>query len=262
MKSILFITFCFFSLAIQSQELITKLHTKKALEADSFIGVDEFQSMYFIKDNILYKKTSKQLFSYSNVGLGRLSSVNIQNPFKVILFYADFNAAIILDNNLNELTQKIDFTKETLFNNVAFVTGASQNNMWLYADDNKLHLYDYQNLAEVLQTQPTTFYDPDFLVKNIVSTYKNIWILSVNTVLEFNEYGIYTKSFDLKEVEQVFSFQKGFIFFKKRKFFYQELSSIIPIRLDYEDHIESIYINSSYIFIFDGKTIYQYQIIR
>lgn len=262
MKSILFITFCFFSLALQSQELTTELHSKKALEADSFIGVDEFQSMYFIKENILYKKTSKQLFSYSNVGLGKLSSVNIQNPFKVILFYAEFNAAIIIDNNLNELTQKIDFTKETLFNNVAFVTGASQNNIWLYADDNKLHLYDYRNYTEVLQTQPTTFYDPDFLPKNITSTYKKIWILSVNSVLEFNEYGIYTKSFDLKEVEQIFSFQKGFVFFKKRKFFYQESSRIVPIRLDYEDTIESIYINSAYIFIFDGKTIYQYQIIR
>jgi len=262
MKSILFITFCFFSLALQSQELTTELHTNKALEADSFIGVDEFESMYYIKENILYKKTSKQLFSYSNVGLGKLNSVNIQNPFKVILFYADFNAAIILDNNLNELTQKIDFTKETLFNNVAFVTGASQNNLWLYADDNKLHLYDYRNYAEVLQTQPTTFYDPNFLPKNITSTYKKIWILSVNSVLEFNEYGIYTKSFDLKEVEQIFSFQKGFIFFKKRKFFYQESSRIVPIRLDFEGRIESIYINSAYIFIFDGKTVYQYQIIR
>lgn len=262
MKSILFITFCFFCLTIQSQEITTKLHSEKALEADSFIGVDEFQNTYYIKENILYKKTSKQLFSYSNVGLGKLSNVNIQNPFKIILFYAEFNAAIILDNNLNELTQKIDFTKETQFNNVVFVTGASQNNLWLYADDNKLHLYDYQNYAELLQTQPTTFYDPDFIPKNIVSTFKKIWVLSVNTVLEFNEYGIYTKSFDLKEVEQIFSFQKGFIFFKQRKFFYQEPASIIPIRLDYEDHIESIYINSAYIFIFDGKSVYQYQIMR
>ena len=150
MKSILFITFCFFCLVIQSQEITTKLHSEKALEADSFIGVDEFENIYYVKENILYKKTSKKLFSYSNVGLGKLSSVNIQNPFKVILFYAEFNAAIILDNNLNELTQKIDFTKETQFNNVVFVSGASQNNIWLYADDNKLHLYDYQNYAGIL----------------------------------------------------------------------------------------------------------------
>ena len=129
MKRILLITFCFFCLAVRSQELTTEFQMKKPLEADTFIGVDEFQNMYYIQENILYKKTSKQLFSYSNVGLGRISSVNIQNPFKVILSYTDFNAAIILDNNLNELTQKIDFTKKTLFNNVTFVTGASLNNI-------------------------------------------------------------------------------------------------------------------------------------
>ena len=226
------------------------------------MGIDEFQSMYYIQDNILFKKTSKQIYSYSNLDSGKLHSVNIQNPFKIILFYADFNAAIILDNNLNELTQKIDFTKETLFNNVAFVTGASQNNLWLYADDNKLHLYDYQGKTELLQTQPTTFYDSEFLPKKIVSNYKNVWVLSINNVLEFNEYGIYTKAYQLKKIEDIFPFQKGFIYFEQNKLFYQDASGSIPVCLDYEQDIESIYINSSNIFIFDRKTVYQYQIIR
>lgn len=261
MKRILIVTLCFFYLSLSSQELKTQFLSKTPLETDVFVGIDEFQSMYYIQDNILFKKTSKQIFSYSNVDSGKLSGVNIQNPFKLILFYADFNAAIILDNNLNELTQKIDFTKETLFNNVAFVTGASQNNLWLYADDNKLHLYDYQGKTELLQTQPTTFYDSDFLPKTIVSNYKNVWILSKDTVLEFNEYGVYTKVYNLEGVENIFPFQKSFIYYEKGNFFYQEASEIIPIALDHAHSIESIYINSSYIFIFDGKTVYQYQIM-
>lgn len=262
MKRILIVTFCFFYLSLSSQELKTQFLSKKPLETDVFVGIDEFESMYYIQDNILFKKTSKQIFSYSNVDSGKLSGVNIQNPFKLILFYADFNAAIILDNNLNELTQKIDFTKETLFNNVAFVTGASQNNLWLYADDNKLHLYDYQGRKELLQTQPTTFYDSDFLPETVVSNYKNVWILSEDTVLEFNEYGVYTKAYNLKGVEKIFPFQKSFIYFEKGNFFYQEASGIIPIAMDHAHNIESIYINSSYIFIFDGKTVYQYQIMK
>ena len=262
MKRILFITFCLFYLSLSSQELRTQFISKEPLEADTFVGIDEFQSMYYIQDNILFKKTSKQIFSYSNVDSGKLSSVNIQNPFKLILFYADFNAAIILDNNLNELTEKIDFTKETLFNNVAFVTGASQNNLWLYADDNKLHLYDYQGNKELLQTQPTTFYDSDFLPKKVVGNYKTVWVLSKNNVLEFNEYGIYTKAYELQEIRDIFPFQKGFIYFKQDKLAYQDTSVIIPVEVDHEHGIESIYINSSNIFIFDGKSVYQYQIMR
>ncbi len=262
MNRIFFIVFCFFCLPIQSQELTAEFYRKTALATDTFVGVDEFESMYYIQDNILYKKTSKQIFSFSNIDSGKLTSVNIQNPFKVILFYADFNAAIILDNNLNELTQKIDFTKETLFNNVSFVTGASQNNLWLYANDNKLHLYDYQGKTELLQTQAITFYDPNFLPISIISTYKNVWILSKTEILEFNEYGIYTKSYNHEEADQIFPFQKGFVYIKNGSLFYQNVSSIIPIKLDLDDNIESIYINSSYIFTFDGKSVYQYQIKR
>jgi len=149
--------------------------------------------------------------------------VNVQNPFKVILFYVDFNAAIILDNNLNELTQTMDFTKETKVDNVSFVTSASQNNLWLFAGDNKLHLYDYQMLKEIFQTQAITFYNRSFIPKNIVSTYKNIWILSENGVLEFNEYGIFIKGHNIKGADQIFPFQKGFIYSINGSYFYNDL---------------------------------------
>lgn len=262
MKELFFILLSFCFLSVQSQSISTEFITKSELIADTFIGVDEFNNVYYITDNILYKQTDKKLFSYSAINSGKLTGVNILNPFKVILFYADFNAAIILDNNLNELTQQIDFTKETLFNNVSFVSAASQNNLWLYADDNKLHLYDYQGLNELLQTQATTFYIPDFTAKNIVSTYKTVWVLSKNTVLEFNEYGIYTKSYAYESIEQIFPFQKGFMYYDKNQFEYQEANQKIPVSLEYEGSIESVYVNSAFVFIFDGESVYQFQIKR
>lgn len=245
-----------------AQGITAELKAKHLLEAEIFVGVDEFENLYYINDNILYKKTAKELLSYSNIESGKLSMVNIQNPFKIILFYADFNAVIILDNKLNELTQKIDFTKETLVNNVMYVTAASQNNLWLYADDNKLHLYDYQLKKELLQTQPITFYKANFLPINIVSTYKNIWILAKNGTLEFNEYGIYTKAYNIEDVDQIFPFQKGFIYSINDSFFYNNLSEVIPIQLDHNTETTSSYINNSNIFIYDGNQVYEYQIKR
>lgn len=246
--------------SICSQELNTSLHSEIPLDAETFVGVDDFKSIYYINNNILYKRTSKKEFSYSNIELGRLSSVNIHNPFKIILFYANFNAAISLDNNLNELTQRIDFTKGTLFNNVSFVTGSSQNNLWLYADDNKLHLFDYQDLKEILQTQPMTFYDATFLPKSIASTYKKVWLLSEKGILEFNEYGIYTQTYELKGLEYIFPFQKGFIFVQDGSFFYQDQTDTIPIGLDHKINVKNISVNRSSIFLYDGKTVFEYQI--
>ncbi|MGI9532925.1 hypothetical protein [Lutimonas sp.] len=261
-KELIFLLLFTCVLTGQSQSLRTELITSSPLIADEFIGIDEFQSVYYITDNILYKKTDKKLFSYSNINAGDLTSVNIQNPFKVILFYANFNAAIILDNNLNELTQQIDFTKETKFNNVSLVSTASQNNIWLYADDNKLHLYDYQRLNELLQTQATTFYNSDFSVKNMVSTYKTVWVLSKKTVLEFNEYGIYTKSYPYENIEQIFPYQKGYIYQDKNQFYYQETNTLTPVSLEFNGNIKSVSVNSAFLFIFDGKSIYHFQIKR
>ncbi len=262
MKRIFFLLLCLHFFPMNSQDIDTELKATYSLEAEKFVGVDEFKNIYYINDNILFKKTSKKLFSYSNIELGKLSMVNIQNPFKVILFYANFNTAIILDNNLNELTQKIDFTNETLVNNVLFVTAASQNNLWLYANDNKLHLYDYQLGKEILQTQPITFYNRSFLPENIVSTYKNIWILAKNGVLEFNEYGIYTRGYNIKDADQVFPFQKGFIYTIDDSFFYNDLTKFIPIQLNHKVETVATYVNSSTIFLYDGAKVHEYQIKR
>ena len=245
-----------------AQDFRAELTAIYKLDASLMVGIDDFNNIYYITDNILYKKTPQKLFSYSNVELGKLSRVNIHNPFKIILFYADFNSAIILDNNLNELSQQLDFTKETLVNNVLFVTAASQNNIWLFADDNKLHLYDYQLLRETLQTQPITFYDPGFEAENLISNFKNTWIHTADGVLEFNEYGIYIKAYDIKEAEQLFPYQKGFVFLKEGSFFYNDQKQVYTIDLDHETVSKSIYINSSSIFIFDGEQVFEYQIKR
>lgn len=262
MNRVFFIALFLVFTTVNSQKLSTELTATYPLEAEVFVGVDEFKSFYYINDNILYKKTADKLFSYSNIELGKLSMVNIQNPFKVILFYADFNAAIILDNNLNELTQKLDFTKETLVNNVTFITASSQTNIWLYANDNKLHLYNYQLKKEIFQTQPITFYNKTFIPKNVVSSYKNIWILSKKGVLEFNEYGIFIRAYNIIDANSIFPYQKGFIYNIDGSFFYNDLTKFIPIELDHKTQAISAYINSSNMFIYDGTHVHEYQIKR
>ena len=262
MKKAFFLTLFLIHLSLASQEISTHLITKKELFADKFIGVDDFQNLYFTKDNILYKKSSTKEFSYSNVNLGELTSVKIQNPFKIILFYADFNSTVILDNNLNELTERIDFTKETLFNNVNYVTGASQNNLWLFPDDNKLHLYDYQTNTEVLQTQALTFYDENFVPLNMVSSYKKVWIQGEKGVFEFNEYGVFLKNYPLEEIDFIFPFQKGFIYSIENSLYYHDLIKTTAIQLKHKLSDQAIYINNSNIFIFESNMVYEYQIIR
>ena len=125
MKSILFVIITLFFQFSYTQKLETKLVNTYNLDADIFVGIDDIGNVYYVKDNTLFKKSKMEILNYTNVSLGNISMVDIRNPFKILVFYKNFNSLIILDNKLNELSNKIDFTKETLFNNVKFVSHSS-----------------------------------------------------------------------------------------------------------------------------------------
>jgi hypothetical protein len=244
-----------------SQKIETKFISSFPLKADQFVGVDEFKNMYYVNNNVLFKKYKDHTISYNKPNLGELTSVDILNPFKINLFYKDFNSLNIVDNNLNELADEVNFTIETTFNNVMFISQSSQNNIWLYADDNKLHLYNFKNRTEQIQTQPITFYQNNFIPIILKSTYKNVWIISKTGVIQFNEYGNFVQSFDIEGIEYFFPFRKSFIYFKNRTFYYYQDNRSVEILIDYVEEIEDIYINSSSVYIFNGKNVYQYDFL-
>ena len=191
-----------------SEELVAdiplELIEEIPLDAERFIGADEKGGIYYIRDQVFYREVSGKTFTFSSPEYGDLSQVVIYNPFKILLFYKDFNTVVLLDNNLNPLSSPIDLTPESRLYNVTHVGISSQNNIWLFADDNKLHLLNYQNRSEVLETQPLTFYDEDFKLLGLYATFKMVWLLTDNAIYAFNEYGNFLEQEETVGVEQLF----------------------------------------------------------
>ena len=107
-----FVTFFFSFLLLLSSHFLKA--QKKAyhirttpIDATTFIGVDSFQNVYTLKGNAFYKNNQE---NYQNLNLGEIFSIDIRNPFKIVLFYKNFNTVILLDNRLNEI-EKIQFFK-------------------------------------------------------------------------------------------------------------------------------------------------------
>ena len=238
----------------------TKLVSETVLEAEEFIGADELGNLFYMENQVFYRKSGQRIFSFSNVDLGAITTVDVGNPFKILLLYRDFNSVIILDNNLNELSQRLDFTDETQFNNVLFVGNSSQNNIWLYADDNKLHLYNYETLSEELQTQAMTFYEDDFIAQSIVSTFKRVWIQSDSEALEFNEYGNYVRTYLINGAERIFPFQKGILVLKEGTFEYLFEEERRRVELNFKETMKNVSVSGSSLFIYDGKKVSQFQL--
>ncbi|WP_367773316.1 hypothetical protein AB3G33_05835 [Flavobacterium sp. WC2421] len=142
----LIVLFFFSSIATvfgQNKMLFASKLNYIAIDADEFIGYDQFGFHYTIKNNVFTKTKDGESLDYKNIALGKITKVDIQNPLKIILFYENFNSVIILDNQLNEI-QKINFSENPTPIVANAVGIASQNQLWVYNSLNQqIGLYDY-----------------------------------------------------------------------------------------------------------------------
>jgi len=245
---------------VYGQEINTLFIKAYNLNADKFIGVDDFDNTFYIHNNILYKTTSRDTFSYANTQLGEISTVDITNPLKVLVFFRNFNTVILLDNRLNELTKPINFTTESFSKNIAFASMSSNNNLWLYSfDDNILQLWNHQTRKINFTSQPLTFFN-DFEPIKLLSTYESCRLIGKKLMLKFNEYGTFIESHNIDNTN-ITSFKEGHIILNKNALVYHDsFNKSHLININQEVFIKSFYVNTNHIYIFDTTKIYVFKL--
>ena len=241
-----------------AQEIRTESVKEYPLDADRFIGADVLNNIYFIRNNTLFKKSRLGTLVYSNVNYGKIYSVSLQDPFKIILFYKDFNTVILLDNRLNEITQRLTFPDV----NLSLVGFAPENNLWIYSKDyNILQLYDYQNNNIRLHSQPLTSYKQGFLAEGMTSNNENVWLWNKNGIIQFNQYMNYIGEISGKDIRNVFLYKKGIIVQEGSGFFYLEDKTRIPVDLKIDNPDASVYFIKDTFYVFACHILYHYQIM-
>ena len=133
-----FLLICHFGIA-QSLMPVSKI----PFVADRFVGLDNYKNTYFIKNRVLHKQGPDGNFIFNDLQLGKISSVDIINPLKVVVFFQDTNTVVLLDNKLNEI-ERINFNNLPQFLNVSTATNAGNNSLWLFnVDTQQLELYNF-----------------------------------------------------------------------------------------------------------------------
>lgn len=163
---LLFIVCSFQAVFAQNQKKIPVPVSHVTIDADEFLGYDSFGYSYFIKNNIFRKIKGKETFEYKNVSLGKITKTDILNPLKIVLFYEDFNSVVLLDNQLNKITE-INFSQNNVSIVVAAIGMSTQNQLWIYNTLNQqIGLLDYlKNEYKTVSTPLTEnikYYQTDF----------------------------------------------------------------------------------------------------
>lgn len=257
MKNLLYFLL-FLSVSVSSQESIEAEFIKKAeLNAETFIGIDNFEALYYLNYNVLYKKDNDTTINYNNVQLGEITGVNIFGPLKINVFYKDFNTVIILDNRLSEIF-KIDFNKLQPYRNITHVSTGNENTLWVFNQDTQqLEVYDYKNRKTRTNTLPI-----QNRILDLKSDFNVCWALTKDYLYNYN----YTGSLNSKiknEGYTSFFFDNGNIILKKENnlFYLKKDSKIIQAIKLPELLIKQFFVTNETLYIYDEEFLHEYQLI-
>ncbi|TDW49751.1 hypothetical protein EV144_102174 [Flavobacterium sp. 270] len=259
----LFFILCPLALAFsQNKKINATTISRIAIDADEFLGYDSFGYSYQIKNNVFSKMKGNESWEYKNISLGRIAKVDLQNPLKIVLFYEDFNTVILLDNQLNKITE-INFSQNNIPIVVTFIGMSAQNQLWIYnALNQQIGLFDYlKNEYKTVSTpltEPIKYYQTDF------NTF--YWIDKKNNWFSCDIFGKTTalgKTADFDKIEIINNHQ--YIFSKANLLYFTDNSHTNPDDVSEIEVLEKtfnkFYYKDQILSIFTAKEILNYKIV-
>jgi hypothetical protein len=245
-----------FAFPLQAQQLV--LQDSVTLKADVFVGFDSYNSMYFVKNNTLKKRSKEQTISYADMRLGAIESVDIINPLKVLVYYANFNTVVLLDNTLNEI-ERINFNEIEGFANVESVRMANNNSLWVFNKDNQqLELYNYRSGQRTLISQP--------IAGNILgqdSSFNFYFLLTEEQVVSFNVYGSIVEQYRNPNYKAIWRYKNSIIGLGNDNVFYQSAvpnkQFILPDRFT-KNTPKQLQLSGDLLYIYDGDFVFTFKL--
>ncbi len=138
-------------------------------------------------------KTSQDFY---DIQLGALTSVDIINPLKLLLFYKDTQIVVLLDNRLNE-SQRIRLSDLKPYRFFEFIALAGERRFWMYNIDlQRLELYDYIN-DKLVVSSPVIEENVD----QMLSDYNYCHLVTQTGVASYNNYGSRTSLLPLEGIQ-------------------------------------------------------------
>lgn len=252
LKKTLFILL--FPFLVWSQEL--SFVEKSALNADTFIGIDSYNDTFYIKDQVLYKKTESNLFNFKDFQLGEIYSVDIVNPMYIVVYYQDFNSVVLLDNKLTEI-ERINFNDLSEFINTSTATLAANTSLWVFnIDSQQLESYNYRSKNKVLVSQPI-----NGEVISQVSNFNFCFVLTEENIRAYNIYGSLLAEINNEGFQRIVQLNENLVALKDNGLYYidKEAREITKIKSP-EINIKDLQLKQDFLYIYDGKEVHTFKL--
>jgi hypothetical protein len=193
------------------------------------VSVDNFGNFYVVCENQVLKFDKDGVYQvrFEEVKQGRIGSIDVTNPFKLIIYYPDFMKAIVLDKFLTFLVSYNFF--DLGYTDITAVGSSADGYLWFYdATDFRLKKIDVTGNVQ-LQSQPVNqlidrVITPNFILEKNGQVYVND---TASGILVFDNFGAYYKTIPIRGLEKFHILQEQIVYFQEGK-----LRSYNPVTFD------------------------------
>jgi hypothetical protein len=251
-KSLLFtFSLLFLSLAGFNQILT------KSLDGNQFT-TDQFGNFYDISSREVkkYNKKGELLFTYSNNILGEISSVDVFNPLKILIYFRDFTKILSLDDAMSARGDVLNLNDLNL-EETSLVCRSYNNGVWFYNPikyqltriENRQVINVSSNLSNLLGENIQPNYLLEFNEKVYLSDIKS-------GILVFDIYGTYLKTIPIYNVKAFQVKQKYILYVNANQQI--EIYNLFTLeksiyQAEKYDDVKSVRIEGSNIYILSNK---------
>lgn len=187
------LSFFFFAKArAQDYQKIARIDTVAKMAT-----VDNFGNVFIVTPSnelLKFNPQGKFLWNYTNNNFGEISQLDVTDPLRVILYYANFQEIIVLNNNLSEIS-RYSFAQNPEVQ-ITLVASANNNGFWVYDQLNrelkKLTNYFADDIrsGNIYQRDGLDL-QADFMLTDDQSVYLNDTLQGIRI---FDQYGNFIKS--------------------------------------------------------------------
>ena len=256
----LHLLFLLFTSSIFSQNQIDATLIKETtLEVDTLVGISNFNNIFYILDNVLFKKSEETKgldIGYTNFQLGNITSANTFNPLKINIFYKEFNTAIILDNRLSEIF-KVEFNNIPPYKNVSHIATGNDNSIWIFDQNTQqLEVFDYKSQTTKSKSLPI-----EGTILDIKSNYNTCWLLTNDYILVYNYFGSLIKKVPNNGFEKLEINNENIYLQKDNNLYYlgKDSEIITPIK-SLNLTIKQFFVTGETLYIYSNEKLLEYQI--
>lgn len=114
-------------------QFLNFIHLKNIEQNANIIAIDNTGNIFIVEARYLfvYDTAGNKKNEYINKYLDDITSIDVSNPFKILLFYKNFNKIIFLSNKLTEIDKGVDLEDLNLYY-IEAACNSSKNGFWVF----------------------------------------------------------------------------------------------------------------------------------